>query len=225
MEPSEDKAANESFDWCSKELTGEDDKDHQGVSDPVSSEFIELQLIEEVDITSSSLPNDTSSYHAPIYTISRAGPMIGSTPKPGRESVSSCERPLPGPLSHLPGAVMDEHNERQIPLPTVHSTTLHDSSDNNHEDIPDLNNQYQEHLMLTNRVTRMLFIVTLVFFVTYVMASVLPLLSSRIARHFFRDFLLINHTINPVIYSIVNKGFRENCVKFVQEVRRKFCSE
>ncbi len=192
----------------------------------VSCHFVDLQLVEEAP---SQFPNDSVSPQRSIYMISGPSPISGQ-PQSGRESVSSCECHLPGPsrrscLYQIPGLVTDEHdNEGQIPPPTMHSTIIQpDSGEGKDEPVlPVLNNQYQNNFVVTSKVTCMLFIVTLVFLVTYVVTSIMLLLPYGLASQFCREFILINHAINPVIYSIANEGFRESCISFVQRLKEKF---
>ncbi len=199
----------------------DDEEYHRRESDVVICEFIDVQLREE---TPSQFSNKPRSSQRSIYMISGVSPSSGSS-QSEQESVSSCEYHLPGPSSssvhQIPGLVMDEHdNESQIPPPTMHNTIVQlDSGDSKTDGpiIPVLNNQYPH----SYRVTCMLFIVTLVFFVTYVTSPVMMLFPYGLARQFSREFVLINHIINPVIYSIVNEGFRESCISFVQRIRER----
>ena len=142
------------------------------------------------------------------------------------ESISSCECHHPGPSTDpLPCTVMDEHDiERQDQLPKVHSTTIQDGNSGNDEPIiPVLNdNQYQHNFMITRRVTRMLFIVTLVFFVTYAISCSTLFISDKVIRRCVREIVLINYIINPVIYSIASQGFREHCINSIQRIRERF---
>ncbi len=198
----------------------------RGASDTISSQFADLQLIEDTCL--SEIPNDAASSRPSVYMISGASPKSGP-PQSGQETVSTCECHFPGPstsscLHQIPGIVMEEHdNEKQIKLPARHNTViLPDSDDNRKEepDIPALNNQYQQNFMIIRRVTRMLFITTLVFFVTYFVSSVVVLVFPYgLGRHICREFILINHVINPVIYSTVNEGFRESSISFVHRIR------
>ncbi len=142
------------------------------------------------------------------------------------ESISSCECQIPGPSTDpIPCTVMDGHDiERQDQLPKVRSTTIQGGDSGNDEPvIPVLNdNQYRQNFMITRRVTSMLFIVTLVFFVTYVISCTTLFISDRVVKRCVREFALINYIINPVIYSVVNQGFREHCISSVQRIRERF---
>ena len=201
--------------------------DDRGTSDGVSCEFVDLQVIEE---THSSSQNNEVPPHSSIYIVSGSNP-ISSPPQSERKSEFSHDQQIPGPSAttwyQLPGTVKDQSDidrSSQSPLPKVHNTTLHDSCDSQKDEpvIPDLNNQNENNGIITRRVTLMLFVVTLVFFVTHVIASMMLFLPHGIVRHFFRDFLLINHAINPVIYNIANGGFRASCINFVHGIREKF---
>ncbi len=202
----------------------EDDEYHRRESDVVGCEFVDLQLIEE---TPSQLPNNAASSRSSMYMISGTNPMSGPL-QSEQESVSSCKYPGPSTssLHQIPGLVMDERdNESQIPPTKMHSTIIApDSNDsrNNEPVIPVLNDQNQHNFMITSKVTCMLFTVTLVFFVTYVISSIVLFFPHGKVRQFFRESVLINHAINPVIYSIANKGFRESCISFVNRIRERF---
>ncbi len=252
VEPAEDKTERGFNRWTNgltslHQVKDGDEDYNQGVSDDaVSCQFVDLQLIEEIP-DSSQYSINTTSTRPSIYMISGASPILGPSQS---ESISSCECHFPGPSRHhLPGTVMDEHDigklchhsgpsmhqlpctamdehdvERQCQLPKVHSTTLQDGDIGNDEPIiPVLNdNQYQLNFMITRRVTSMLFSVTLVFFVTYVVSCTTLFIPYGVVRRCFREFVLINYIINPVIYSIANQGFREHCINFVQRIREKF---
>ncbi len=237
-ESSEDKTEQVFSCWAKKvdilnQATENQDK-NQGTSDGIHCQFVDLQFIEEEEETpcSSQNPNNKRPFQPSIYIIPRSSPVL-NPPQPERESVSSCEH-IPGALAttwyQLPGTVKDERDikMRQSPLPKVQTTTLRDSCDSRKGEpvIPDLNNQNQNNPMVTSRVTLMLFVVTLVFCVTYVLSSMMLFLPRGAAggsvRQFFGNFLLINHAINPVIYSIANIGFRESCINFVHGIRERF---
>ncbi len=221
----EGKAETDSSQWRRELMhlseVKEDEEYHHRAADVISCQFVDLQLIKE---TPTHLPKDAISSRLPIYMISRESPMpISGPPQSGRESASSCEYNLPGPstssLYQIPGLVMDEHDTKmQIPPPIMHSTIIHDTR-NEEPVIPGLNNQY--HFMVTSRVTCMLLIVTLVFFVTYLISSMMLFFPYGLTRQFFREFILINHVINPVIYSIANEGFRISSIAFLQRIRER----
>ncbi len=173
----------------------------------------------------SQFPHNPVSSRSCIY-------IIGASPIPRphqsrHESASSCEYHLPGPSSssvhQIPGLVMDEHdNDRQISPPKMHSTIIQPAFEKDEPVIPVLNNQYQHNFMISRRVTCMLFTVTLVFFVTYLISSILALFFAYgLVRQFCREFRLINHIINPVIYSIASEGFRESCISFFRRIRER----
>ena len=169
------------------------------------------------------LPQDAVSSQRSVYMISGASPKQSD-----QESVSSCECHHPGPstssLHQIPGLLMIEHDEEiQIPPPIMHNTIMQPGETRQDEPvIPELGNHYRRNSLITRRVTSMLFMVTLVFFGTYFISSLLALIFRfGLVRQFCRDFVLINHAINPVIYSIANEGFRERCIGFVHRIRER----
>ncbi len=234
----EDKADSDFFSWWTKEQMNlnqvKNDEEFKGAeSECTSFQFVDLQLVEE---TQSPLRQDAVSSQPSIYMISGASPiprLPQSGQESGRQSVSSCEYHFPGPSPsswhQIPGLVDEFDNETQIPPPTIHNTIIVQPDSGltkNDEPVvtPVLKNQYQHiDFMITRRVTLMLFIITLVFFVTYFVSSILvQFIPYGLGRHFCREFVMINHAINPVIYSIANEGFRESCISFVQRIRERF---
>ncbi len=196
--------------------------EYQGTSDGVSYQYVDLQRIMETPCCSQN-PNKEGLSQPSNYVISGSNPILGP-PDLERESDSSCDQQISSstPWYQLPGTVNNERDtgRRQSPYPKVHTTTLQDSR-KDEPTIPDLNNQNQNNFIITKRVTFMLFVVTL-FFVTYVISSMMLFLPNGIVRYCFRDFVLINHAINPVIYSIANGGFQESYINFVHVIRERF---
>ena len=208
------------------QVTEDAEEHNRRAADVVSCHFVDLKFIEE---TQSQFPKDAASLPPSISMISGAS-HVSRPPQSGRESsASSYECHLPGPstssLHQIPGVLMDGHDtERQIPAPIMHSTTIQADSYASKNEEPAtlvLNNQHQYNIMVSNRVTCMLFIVTLVYFGTYFITSIMLFFPYGLAIQVWREFLLINHVINPVVYSIANEWFRQNCISFLQKIREK----
>ncbi len=176
--------------------------EYQSSSDSISCQFVNLQRIEETPCSSQN-PKKEALSQPSIYILSGSNAML-APPHPDLESDSTCNQRIPGTSSvtwyQLPGIVRDESDIERRQSAQEHTTTLHDSCDNREDEpaIPDLNNQTQNNIIVTKRVTFMLFVVTLVFFVTYAISSLMLFLLHGIVRYCFRDFVLINHVINPV---------------------------
>ncbi len=224
---------------------------YRDVSDPVSFQFIDLEFTEEAS-SSNKLSNRTASPEpslaaCPTASVPQRRSELESHVLPSLTAYAAasgprrqfelesdilqlnCEDRIPevSTANQLPGIVMDKHDDEMViptAVPVVRNIILQDSTVGNPGPvIPELNNQDHHTCMsIQGRVTLVLFIAPLVYFVTYGVLSLSLLSDNKTAITFCRHFILVNHAINPVIYSVINKGFREDTAKCICRMKQRF---
>ncbi len=168
----------------------------------------------------------TSADQEPAFIDQESTSMQQEPVFKDHKPVSTYQKPEPSSSNwdHLPGAV----EERNVTLPVCNNTSTALDDTESIEPIaviPDLNDQHQDMLYTSNKVTLMLFIATAVSIFTYGLAGLLLLIKSLHVLNFLVDFLfeftMINHAINPIIYNIVNESFRKDSRDFVKKVKQR----
>ena len=129
----------------------------------------------------------------------------------------------------LPGVVLEDENIFSINHPPVSPRDVSELSTRNQElSIPTLeSDERNNHLIGRNLITKttlMLFIATVMFIVTYgLFITTVLLLDINKVSHFFMEFVLINHFINPFVYNFVNESFKDECRAFLQKLKSSKC--
>ena len=198
-------------------------------SSPSTQDAVPASVILSPHSTSNLQSNDAYLFtQAKPTSISKVEPESGIVKgTPVRPHVASTLH-LNVPFNQLPGVVLEDENI-SINHPPVSPRDVSELSTGNQEPtIPTLeSDERNNHLSGRNLITKttlMLFIATVICIVTYGLFVIFVfLLDIDKVSHFFMEFVLINHFINPFVYNFVNESFRGECRAFFKKLELSKC--
>ena len=183
--------------------------------------------------TSNSKSNDANLYtQAKPASISKVEPdsrIVKGTPLRSHVASTLHLNASFNLSQQLPGVVLEDENIFSINHPPVRPRDVSELSTGNQEPtIPTLeSDERNNHLSGRNLITKttlMLFIATVMCIVTYgLFGTTVLLLDIDKVSHFFMEFVLMNHFINPFVYNFVNESFRDECRAFLKKVELSKC--
>ncbi|XP_041480171.1 cholecystokinin receptor type A-like [Lytechinus variegatus] len=120
-----------------------------------------------------------------------------------------------------------------LAVPRIHTPSLRSFPEETAR--PANNNVVAVADAMRNKTTKMLILSTAVFIVSWLPNIIIKAIPSAqyqqlsqvhpallITIRCFEYLFLINHAVNPFVYSLVNKRFRGLCVDYIKKLRRKF---
>ena len=164
--------------------------------------------------------------HAPVFSSARNNANLSVSRDNEEVSAVATTSNQNAKLAslQLPGAVFgDDENASATNSPSIRPRCMSVVSSGKDEPaIPTLeeNTNHKSGLQVITKTTLMLFVATVMCFVTYGFVGIFVTLSeSSKAGDFVLEFLLIIHVINPIVYNFVNEGFRDDCRDFFKKIK------